>query len=238
MVSAINFRNYSKEYDNLLKYSTPYIELLDYLKILITKHVSTIADLEVLDIGAGTGNISKLIEDSISPNRIKRMVLLEPSEEMLSHAKSKLESKNIKYIPIGFEDYPASHKYDLIVCIHALYLMDNPEALVDRFRDYMHKDSILLICDIGSEIKLGKWTRHLLYSNTKKYGLIKTLRILLANKEIKRANRDISIQQRNGKIWKHSLSEFAEKFSAKYHILEKTNTFLGCSNLLVCKMKS
>jgi len=238
MASSIDFKNYSKEYDNLLKYSTPYIELLDSLKILIAKYTSNKSDVSVLDVGAGTGNISKLIEDSVAPKQIKRMVLVEPSTEMLAFARTKLKGQNIDYLPINFEDFQTTNKYDFIVCIHALYLMDDPESLIERFSKYMHEDSVLVICDIGSEIKISKWTRHLLYANMKKYGVIKGIRILLANKEIKNANKDIAIKQKRGEIWKHSLEEFAQKFSTYYNILEKSNTFFGCSNLLICKKKT
>jgi len=237
-MALIEFKDYSREYDNLLKYSTPYIKLMDTLTILLEKYLPVTKGLNVLDVGAGTGNISKVMEDTIQVENINKMVLVEPSDEMLSLARTKLNGNNIEYLPITFEEFQSPNKFDLIVCIHALYLMPDPNSLINRFSEFMHSDSILIICDIGSEIKVNRWARHLLYTNSKRYGILTAIKALLANKEIKRANREISKKQRAGEIWSHTLDEFSSLFSDKYTILEKMNTFLGCSNLLVCKNKA
>ena len=155
-MALIDFQKYSKEYDNLLKYSTPYIELLDTLKLLINKHLPNPTNIDVLDVGAGTGNISKIIEDSVDIERITKMVLVEPSKEMLSLARTKLKGRSIEFFSGTFEEYTTNNKFDLIVCIHALYLMPDPHSLIDRFSNYMDNDSLLVICDIGSEIKINK----------------------------------------------------------------------------------
>jgi len=237
-MALIEFQDYSKEYDNLLRYSTPYIELMSTLKILLEKYLPAKKEISVLDVGAGTGNISKVIENSIQVQNINKMVLVEPSEEMLSIARTKLNGNNIEFSPTTFEEFHSTKKFDLIVCVHALYLMPDPAILIDRFSQFMDNNSLLIICDIGSEIKISRWARHLLYTNSKKYGILVALKALFANKEIKKANKEISKKQRSGEIWSHTLEEFSRLFSNKYTILENMNTFLGCSNLLVCKKKS
>ena len=238
MASNVQFNNYSKEYDNLLKYSTPYIKLLNQLKDIIKRFELEKSNISVLDIGAGTGNISKLISETFSRTKVINFDLIEPNKQMMYLAIKKMEGLKAKFHPTTLEDYQSQNKYDVIVCIHALYLMNNPSKLVCKFKEYMHKDSILIICDIGSEIKVKNWFLHLLITNTKEYGLIKTLKILFTNNEVKNANREIARKQKIGTIWSHTLLEFEKMFSIDYNILEKMNTFHGCSNLLVCKKKA
>ena len=234
MASKISFQKYSEQYDLLLKYSTPYIELLGILKKYLIKYFLDKEDITVLEIGAGTGNVSELIQSTLNTKQID---LVEPSIEMMALAKPKLNGSKSSYHLSDFFDFKSSTKYDLIICIHALYLMENSESLVSKFKEYMHKNSILIICDIGQEMNVWKWTKHLFIKNLPKHGFLKTMKVLYAGKEVRKSNLEIQKKQQQGVIWKHTLKEFKSKFSKEYQIIEERVCFLECSNLLVCKLK-
>jgi SAM-dependent methyltransferase len=234
MDSKISFKAYSRQYDRLLDYSTPYIKLLEVLRSKLQLHCSAGNVSSVLDIGAGTGNISKVVLDTIDCNSID---LVEPSKEMLAIARSKLVATDLAEHNTSFEDFRTKKTYDLVVCVHAMYLMKDPLKAVEQFKQYMHDESILIVCDIGQEINVLKWTLHLLWTNIPKHGLWSTLKVLSSSKDVRRANMEIQRQQRLGAIWNHTLADFENYFNEDYHVFDRATAFLGCSNLLVCKRK-
>ena len=65
----------------------------------------------------------------------------------------------------------------------------------------------------------------------------KTINVLLKGTEIRKANSEIQLKQRNGSIWTHTLEEFQKMFSKNYRILDKEVCFLNCSHLLVAMSK-
>ena len=232
--SLLNFENYSNDYDLLLKYSPPYQELTQSVLETVGKLYQREEVFTVLDIGGGTGNISKIIQDHF-PN--VQIHLLEPSIEMLETAKLKLDAERTLYDNVPFQDWDSQEKYDLIICIHCLYLMNDSIKQIPVFKKYMKSSSYLLMCDIGQEIKVGKWLWHLFNVNRKKHGWLKALKIILSGKDAKKSNLEIQKKQRKGVIWKHSLKEFESWFAEYYKILKAKSCYLGCSNYLLCQMR-
>jgi len=96
----------------------------------------------------------------------------------------------------------------------------------------------MIICDVDQEIDVRKWTWHLLKTNRKKHGILKTVKVLSSATEVREANKEIQRKQQSGAIWKHTLEEFEQWFSKDYTILEKKSCFLNCSNLLVLEKKA
>lgn len=229
----ISFAEYSRKYDMLLKYSPPYQEIGELLMKELQGKFSLEASLKILDIGGGTGNFSKLLLSAF-PNA--QLSFLEPSFEMRQIAKEKLPDHSVDYLNYIFEEFHTEQKYDLIICIHALYLMPKSIELVPKFRELMHRESMLLVCDIGQEIKVYDWYLHIAWVNLKRHGFLKTIELLKSSAEIKSANLDIQKKQRNGEIWKHSTSEFREYFSDYYDVLTAFSCYRGCSNFLTCKI--
>jgi len=107
--------------------------------------------------------------------------------------------------------------------------------LIPKFRNLMHPNSTLLVCDIGQEINVNGWMFYLLRENFKREGLWKTVKLFQLSTELKSANKDIQAKQQNGNLWKHDLVSFKAWFSKEYEVLSSLNCYRGCSNFLVCK---
>lgn len=229
----ISFAEYSRKYDMLLQYSPPYQEIGELLMKELEGKFSFEAPLRILDVGGGTGNFSKLLLSTF-PNA--KLTFLEPSSEMMEIAKGKLYNYKVDFLNNVFEEFQIAKKFDLIICIHALYLMPMSIKLVPKFREMMHHNSILMVCDIGQEIKVYDWYLHIAWENLKRHGLLKTIQLLRSSAEIKSANLDIQKKQQSGEIWKHSLSEFRSYFSQYYDVLTGFSCYRGCSNFLTCKV--
>lgn len=232
--TAVSFDDYSRKYDMLLNYSSPYQQIGEFILVELKKRYQSRDPFSVLDIGGGTGNFSKIIADAF-PNAI--IHLLEPNEKMLAIAKHKLKHTTTTFSQLLFQDFQSAQKYDVLLCIHALYLMPHSRALIPRFKEFMHENSSLIVCDIGQEIKVMDWTFFLFLENSKKHGLRRAIQIIQTAAEIKQSNREIAKKQRNGQLWQHTLEEFKSFFSEYYQIQIAFTCYRGCSNFLVCQLK-
>lgn len=228
---TISFDEYSRKYDLLLEHSSPYQEIGQMILEEIKQQFEKDDLFTVLDIGGGTGNFSKLIQESF-PN--SEITLLDSNEKMSSIAQQKLDANRSKFISAPFETCNGKQTYDIILCIHALYLMPNPKKLIPKFKTFMHTNSTLIVCDIGKEINVKDWTLFLLKENFKNHGFRKTLDLFFLFSEIKTANRNIQSKQRSGRLWKHDLDTFRSWFEQNYIVRKAMSCYRGCSGFLVC----
>lgn len=232
-ISPISFDDYSRKYDMLLTYSPPYQAIGQHILSELQKKYSVHDSFTLLDVGGGTGNFAKIVQDAF-PN--VEIHLLEPNDAMRAIAQQKLQKIKIHFVSTSFEQYQSPQSFDVVLCIHALYLMPQSKQLIPKFKDLMHAQSLLLICDIGQVINVRDWTIYLFRENLKKHGLLKTIQFWRLASEIKVANRAIEKQQRGSTLWSHTLEEFKEWFSEYYNILTAFNCYRGCSNFLVCEL--
>jgi len=232
--ASVSFDEYSKKYDMLLQYSPPYQEIGKFIIIELQKIYSPEAKFSVLDIGGGTGNFSKIVTDEF-PNAI--IHLLEPNDKMLAIAKHKLRDTKSTYSKVSFQNFKNSNKYDILLCVHALYLMPSSITLIPYFQKFMQQETRLIICDIGKVINVFDWTLFLFNENRRKHGLLKAIQIIKTASEIKKSNREIAKNQKNGQLWQHNLQGFKNYFEEYYQIQTAFTCYRGCSNFLVCQKK-
>ena len=230
---SVDFSEYSTKYDLLSQYSQPYQKL----GVLLVKELLQRFDKEesfsFLDVGGGTGNFTRIILDHF-PNA--EGTLLDPSSDMLDYARLKMDNRRVTFIESGFEQFNSRKKYDLVLCVHALYLMPDPKKLIPKFGTHINRTGTILICDIGQQIKVVNWAVYLFLLNLKAYGLLKAISILREANEIVVANREIEKNQKCGKLWTHTLKEFKNMFGKYYKVESGLNTYRGCSNLLRCSL--
>jgi len=118
MSATISFDSYSRKYDMLLTYSPPYQEIGKRIVSALQEQYDREDRFTVLDIGGGTGNFSKKVQDAF-PNVV--IHLLEPNAHMSAIAQQKLD--NISFLNTPFEQFESTQQFDVILCVHALYLM-------------------------------------------------------------------------------------------------------------------
>lgn len=228
----VSFDDYSRKYDLLLKHSPPYQAIGQKIVATLQQDFSSEDMFSVLDIGGGIGNFSKYIQDAFPKANI---TLLEPNDKMRAIAANKLDATRSNFLDTPFQNYESQEKFEVVICIHALYLMPESRQLIPKFKANMHANSRLIICDIGQEIKVKDWTIYLLKENFKQHGLWPTLKLFRLSAEIKSANREIQSKQQEGDLWQHDLTTFKAWFSTIYDVLAAHTCYRGCSNFLVCK---
>lgn len=134
------WNSFANKYD---KFITKYVNIT-YTRIiqLIEPELST--DLEVLEVGTGTGIISLSIA-----NKVKNIVAIDFAPEMIKIAKIKLEESNIDNIE--FKVNPATNieyqnkSFDLIVASNVFHLLPEPEkALHEIIRLLNNNGKVIL----------------------------------------------------------------------------------------------
>jgi tRNA (cmo5U34)-methyltransferase len=113
-----HFENEAKEFDKIILKLIPfYNEMTDALVLALPFHMET--PIRVMDLGCGTGTITKLIKDSF-PNA--KIDCLDVSEKMLQMAEVKLKNcSEISFTVGDFNNFEFTDTYDVIVSSLALH---------------------------------------------------------------------------------------------------------------------
>lgn len=101
------------------------------------------SDTTVLDIGAGTGALTIPLA-----KKVGKILSIEPSAGMLDYLKKaalKEDLLNIEFINETWEDAEVSGQYDLVLCSHALYFIQNIKESLKRMIDVTGKHLFLMV---------------------------------------------------------------------------------------------
>jgi trans-aconitate methyltransferase len=99
----------------------------------------------VLDIGCGSGDITKLIGTYIPGGAIHGIDI---SESMIHNALQENLSENVTFKCISLFDYNPEKKFDVVVCFWVLYLFENYEEALAKVLSFLKPGGKALICHI------------------------------------------------------------------------------------------
>ncbi|HEY9161076.1 MAG TPA: class I SAM-dependent methyltransferase [Desulfomonilia bacterium] len=163
-----HFDEEAEEYDGIIRKLMPYY----------THMVKTIADcipfkkdesIEVIDLGCGTGTISKAILD-IYPNA--RFTCVDMAPRMLKMAERKLcDAKGARYINCDFYQFEFDKRYDVVVsslALHHLVTDDDKMGFYRKISDsvkpggiFINGDVVLASYEWLHDMYLGKWKEYM-----------------------------------------------------------------------------
>lgn len=161
-----HFENEAEEYDKII------LELIPYYTEMIDALVSSIPfdnerKLRVIDLGCGTGKISKEISKKF-PNA--EFTCVDIAQNMLNIAESSLKEK-AEYLNIDFNNLIFSGKYDLAVSSLALHHLSDEKDVFDfygKIYDSLNDDGLFINADVvlGStktlqEMFIKKWVAYM-----------------------------------------------------------------------------
>ena len=115
-------------------YRSPVVDRLD-------RHIDS--DTTLLDVGAGTGTLTIPMA-----KKVKKVLSIEPSAGMLDYLKNaalKEDLSNIEFINETWEGAEVSGQYDIVVCSHALYFIQNIKESLQRMIDVTGKHLFLMV---------------------------------------------------------------------------------------------
>jgi ubiquinone/menaquinone biosynthesis C-methylase UbiE len=206
-MTSVDWSSYAEVYD-LMSRSNPAYQ--DVVKLV--EHRANQWELapnaSVVELGAGTGNISLMLAQLLQS---KHIVHVDSDRAMIVHARHKaneLKLNNVKYLEQDVNTVTFnSGSLDVIVLVHALYTFKYPNVLITQCHEWLKPGGILFICDIGKALNIMDWARYLFTSMTRDYGLAECLKRFYMGRAVARQNRRIARAQRDGTYWTHTLQQ-------------------------------
>lgn len=141
-VLRVNWDAYAKVYDSLTAL-TPYRELMEHAAAL----VAPTPDMHILDAGSGTGNATAAILALARWSERKPTVIgIDRSHEMLEIARAKCGlAAMFEHADLDAALPYARETFDAIVCVNALYAVEDPLRTLREFARVLREDGALVI---------------------------------------------------------------------------------------------
>jgi tRNA (cmo5U34)-methyltransferase len=159
-----HFEEEAAEFDELI------LKLIPHYEEMINALISSIPfnhenSIKVLDLGCGTGTITKSLKEKFKNANV---TCLDLAENMIEMAKIKLdEYDNIDYITDDFYQFNFPKKYDVIIsslALHHLVTDDDKIEFYKKIYDYLSNNGVFFNADVvlGSneylqKLYLEKW---------------------------------------------------------------------------------
>ncbi len=143
-----HFEGEAKEYDEIILRLIPYYpEMLDGLVTAIPHDRSK--SINVIDLGCGTGTVTKKIKDMWPASQI---TCLDLAENMIERARIKLsEYSDIRFQTGDVRNYEFGDSYDVVassLALHHLVTDKEKRTLYERIYDSLHPDGVFLNADV------------------------------------------------------------------------------------------
>jgi tRNA (cmo5U34)-methyltransferase len=167
-----HFEEEAEVFDELIKTLIPHYE--DMIRSLILSLAFHAKEkMKVLDLGCGTGNISKELKKRF-PNA--NITCVDLAENMIKMTKSKMASYNdIEFITADFRDLDFHKEYDAVISSLALHHMqpDEQKTFYHRINEFLKEGGVFYNADIilGSTDYLNQtyqdtWVEFMLENHT------------------------------------------------------------------------
>ena len=159
-----HFEEESAEFDEII------LKLIPHYKDMINALISSIpfdrdAPVKVLDLGCGTGTVTKTLKEEF---RNAQVTCLDLAENMIEMAKIKLRKyTDIEYAIGDFYEYNFSENYDVIVsslALHHLATDDDKKGFYKKIYDamthrgvFLNADAVLGSNDYFQDLYTSKW---------------------------------------------------------------------------------
>ncbi len=230
----VSWERYAVHYDEMCSISIPYQDLLFHFGNWISNQIPK--PNSILELGAGTGNFCRVAAKKIPSASITHV---DRDVVMNRFAKRKYktsESNGIHVVNSDISDLEIQeNSLDLVICVHTLYVLDNPQETLDRIFSWLKPGGFLYIVDVGRPIDLPRWVVYLFQCAVKQTGILNAIKLFIEARQVVKQNRHIHQQQADGTYWVHSFDEFRSALiGSGFDILESDICYRDMSDRAVC----
>lgn len=108
-------------------------------------------DRKVLDVGCGEGILQKRMAYT-------KYVGVDMNAEAIRLAQSR-ENDNTKFVCCPAEQFEPKEKFDVIIFNESLYYMPQPLTIVEKYREFLSTDGIMIICMFKTYLARKIWEK-------------------------------------------------------------------------------
>ena len=189
----------------------------------------------ILDIGAGTGNYSCAIAEKFPQARV---IHIDNDIGMNSIAERKKINRNLENLEVKTLDIDQlifdENSVKALISIHSVYTLPEPINTLKAMYKWMSPGGYGIIVDPGRKVNVLQWQLAIGSELIRKYGILKTVKILREGKGVSKQNKAIRKLQDEGKYWVHTHDEFCQVIKdLSYKTVESKTTFRDISDLVV-----
>ena len=112
-----------------LSYEQRNINLQQKFGVIMIEKLQLSEGMSVLDLGCGTGNLTKILSERVGPEG--RIIAVDPDKERLEIAKSNYSASNIEYMEADDKTFPDG-QYDLIFANAVIHWIKDKRALFEK----------------------------------------------------------------------------------------------------------
>jgi len=157
----------AEEYDEKICRTLPYYEdIYDQIVDLIGAFGKK--DIKWLDVGCGTGKMAEVVQNRLS---VKRLVLCDRSDKMLSIAKVKLASYSgtMEFVNCSAQGLTYDNTFDVVTAVQVNHYMNwknrvlsiqNCYNTLDENGIYITFENVAPFSEIGKDVSLKRWKRY------------------------------------------------------------------------------
>ncbi len=164
-----HFEKEAEMYDGIIKNLIPYYHLMVEALVNALPFDSS-EKIEVIDLGCGTGTISRAVKDTYPEAEI---TCVDISQNMLQIAAERLrDTKNASFINSSFYDFSFDKKYDAVVSSLALHHLVTKEDKYDFYKKiyssinsggiFINADVVLASTDVLQKRYMEQWKSFML----------------------------------------------------------------------------
>ncbi len=227
---------YAEHYDEMCDLNPSYQHnistLMEYLRRWDLR-----TNLEICDLGAGTGNYIRAISQLLPNSRFSHVDFDSKMNEL---ARQKYELANVKSVRI-IEEYVQRivfepKRFDLILCVNALYAISPQKQVLNNIRSWLKDDGRFFVIDFGRKQNTLDWTLYLFREAVKNHRVGRYARALVEAREVIKQNRRSSKGQASGRYWTHTTSQFANTLvDSGFEVEEVFPCYRGYADLAICR---